>query len=43
MTRIHAIVRRIAPMSVMLKRRPLVPELQPERLRLYLDTLFQTC
>ncbi len=39
MTRIHAIVRRIAPMGVMLRRRPLVPELQPERLRFYLDTL----
>jgi Macrocin-O-methyltransferase (TylF) len=33
------IARRIVPMSIYLRRRPLVPQLQPERLRLYLDTL----
>jgi predicted O-methyltransferase YrrM len=33
------VARRVVPMSRYLRRRPLVPQLQPERLRIYLDTL----
>jgi O-methyltransferase len=39
MTPVVTIARRVVPMSVYLRRRPLVPQLQPERLQLYLDVL----